>query len=857
MITLSIPVPARCIPTSLKPLKPSRQNISLSKSLECPKFESLKNRLIRVVDAVHLPEAIATLDFMIQQGITPDLQTYSIILKSCIRSRNFELGKLVHAQLTHSKIEPDSVVVNSLISLYSKCGDWETANSIFEHIEDSARDLVSWSAMISCFAHNGMESKAISTFVNMLEIGHYPNQFCFSAVIQACSNPDSASIGIVIFGLLIKSGYFESDSCVGCALIDLFAKGYYDLNSAKRVFDKMPLRNTVTWNLMITRFTQLDYPNEAVDFFLRMLSSEYMPDRFTLSSIVSASAEMGFLPLGRQLHSLAIKHKLANDICVSCSLVDMYSKCASDRNMDDSRKVFDHMTNHNVMSWTAIASGYVENGDNNEAIKLFREMIITSQVRPNHFTFASVLKACRNISDPLIAEQVYAHAVKLGLSLVNCVGNSVISMFVQFGRMDDARKAFRILFEKNLICQRTIINRDSKNLISKDDYESSSQADDVEIGITPFTFSSLLSGAATIGSIGKGEQIHSQLIKFGLGSDQLISNSLISMYSKCGSIESSFQVFTKMSSRNIRSWTAVITALAKHGFAEKALKMFQEMLKTGTKPNEVTYIAILSACSHVGLISEGLKHFEMMQKEHKIVPRMEHYACVVDLFGRSGYLTEAFEFITSMPLVADSLVWRTLLGACRVHGNTELGEYAANMIVQRDPHDPTAYILLSNLYASTGQWETVGKIRKSMKERNLIKESGCSWIEIEKRVHKFFVGDTSHPRANEIYRELNNLNFRIKNMGYIPVTDFVLHDVEEEQKEQYLFQHSEKIAVAFALISTSKSKPIRVFKNLRVCGDCHTAIKYISMATGREIVLRDSNRFHHIKDGACSCNDYW
>jgi hypothetical protein len=230
---------------------------------------------------------------------------------------------------------------------------------------------------------------------------------------------------------------------------------------------------------------------------------------------------------------------------------------------------------------------------------------------------------------------------------------------------------------------------------------------------------------------------------------------------------------------------------------------------------------------------------------------------MVDLLGRLGSHLEALEFVNSMPFKGDALVWCTFLAACRVHGNKELGKHAAKMILEQDPHDPAAYILLSNLYASSGQWEDVAIIRKNMKERNLIKEAGCSWIEVEITLHKFHVGDTSHSLAREIYDQLNQLALKIKELGYVPDTEFVLHDVEDELKEQYLFQHSEKIAVAFGLISISKSKPIRVFKNLRVCRDCHAAIKYISMATGREIVVRDSNRFHHFKDGTCSCNDYW
>ncbi|KAI8565011.1 hypothetical protein RHMOL_Rhmol03G0227400 [Rhododendron molle] len=257
------------------------------------------------------------------------------------------------------------------------------------------------------------------------------------------------------------------------------------------------------------------------------------------------------------------------------------------------------------------------------------------------------------------------------------------------------------------------------------------------------------------------------------------------------------------------------------------------------------------------MIDEGWKHFNSMYKEYGISPRMEHYACMVDLLGRSGFLEEAMQLINSMPFEADALVWRTLLGACRVHSNIALGKQAAEMVIEKEPNDSAGYILLSNLYASVGQWNKVAEIRKTMKKKNLGKEAGSSWIEIENTVHKFHVGDTSHPQAEEIYKELDQLVTEIKEVGYVPDTSSVVQDVEDEQKEEFLLQHSEKIAVTFGLINTSKPKRITVFKNLRVCGDCHNAMKYISMVKEREIVLRDSNRFHHFKNGICSCNDYW
>lgn len=712
--------------------------------------------------------------------------------------------------------------------------------------------------MISGFAHSGLNLEAILLFFEMVEFGERPNQFCFSAAIRACSNLEYARNGLVIFGFLMKTGYFESDVCVGCALIDLFVKGFGDLESAKKLFDEMPEKNSVSWTLMITRFMQMGSPMDAVELFSDMLIAGSVPDRFTFSSSLSACSELGLLHIGRQLHSWVVKTGLSLDVCVGCSLVDMYAKSTADGSMDESRKVFDRMPEHNVMSWTAVITGYVQNGGRDvEAIELYCRMITEGRVKPNHFTFASLLKACGYLFNSRLSEQIHGHAVKLGLTEVNCVGNSLISMYAKMDRMEDARKAFEFLFQKNLVSYNALVDGYTKNMDSGEAFGLLNQIENVGVGADAFTYASLLSGAASIGAVGKGEQIHARLLKAGFDSNLSVCNALISMYTRCGNIEAGFQVFSEMGDRNVISWTSIITGFAKHGFARQALDLFKQMLDFGVQPNEVTYIAVLSACSHAGLIDEGWRHFDSMHKEHGIRPRMEHYACMVDILGRSSFLDKALEFINSMPFTADALVWRTLLGACHVHGNTELGRHAAEMILEQDPNDPAAHVLLSNLYASTGQWENVAKIRKGMKERSLMKEAGCSWIEIANNVHKFYVGDTKHPEAREIYQELDRLAIKIKEMGYVPDTNFVLHEVEEEQKEQYLFQHSEKIALAYGLISTAKSKPIRIFKNLRVCGDCHTAMKYISVATGREMVVRDSNRFHHIKDGKCSCNDYW
>ncbi|XP_042031427.1 pentatricopeptide repeat-containing protein At3g49170, chloroplastic-like [Salvia splendens] len=858
MIRLSLPS------TASPPLKPNHHHHSRRQTSTTPKppdiitFESLKSRIIRHADAGRLHEAISTLDLMSGSNLSPDLTTYSVLLKSCIRTRSFDLGRALHSKLENSGIQLDHIVLNSLISLYSKCGDWKKAEEIFASMGGGARDLVSWSAMISGYAHSGLNSEAIALFFEMVEFGERPNQFCFSAAIRACSNREYAGIGLVIFGFVVKSGYFESDVCVGCALVDLFGKGFGDLESAKKVFDEMPERNSVSWTLMITRFMQMGDSVDAIELFSDMLIEGYVPDRFTFSSVLSACSEVGSLDIGRQLHSWVVKTGLTSDVCVGCSLVDMYAKSTVNGSMDESRKVFDRMAEHNVMSWTAIITGYVQKGGCDvEAIELYSRMITKGRVRPNHFTFASLLKVCGNLFNPRLGEQIHGQAIKSSLAEVNCVGNSLISMYAKMDMMEDARKAFEFLFEKNLVSFNALVDGYSRNLGSGEAFGLFNQIGNASVGADAFTFASLLSGAASIGAVGKGEQLHARLLKAGFASNLSVCNALISMYTRCGDIEAGFQAFEEMGVRNVISWTSIITGFAKHGLARRALDLFEEMLDFGVKPNEVTFVAVLSACSHAGLVNEGRRHFDSMSKEHGIRPRMEHYACMVDVLGRSGFLNEAMEFIESMPFPPDALVWRTLLGACSVHGDAALGKRAADMIIEQDPSDPAAHVLLSNLYASAGQWEDVAKIRKGMKERNVVKEAGCSWIETANTVHKFYVGDTKHPEAREIYEELERLVVEIKGMGYVPDTRYVMHEVEEGEKERYLFQHSEKIALAYGLISTGKAKPIRIFKNLRVCGDCHAAMKYASMATGREIVVRDSNRFHHIKGGRCSCNDYW
>jgi pentatricopeptide repeat protein len=301
----------------------------------------------------------------------------------------------------------------------------------------------------------------------------------------------------------------------------------------------------------------------------------------------------------------------------------------------------------------------------------------------------------------------------------------------------------------------------------------------------------------------------------------------------------------------------MIVGYAMHGCGKEALEVFEKLQHSGTKPNHITLVGVLSACCHSGLVDEGLKYFDRMIRDYDIAPEVEHYCCMVDVLGRAGRLDQALNFINRMPTKPTADVWGSLLGSCRIHKNLELGEHVAEQLFELDPKNAAHYVLLSHIYAEAGRWDGVEKVRKMMRDRRVKKTAGCSWVEINNKMYAFSTGDRSHPWTEEIYAMLDGLSGQMKEAGYVADTNFVSHDVQEEQKQHILCYHSEKLAVAFGVISLPPRTPIRIVKNLRVCGDCHSAIKFISKIVQREIVVRDANRFHHFKDGHCSCGDYW
>lgn len=366
-----------------------------------------------------------------------------------------------------------------------------------------------------------------------------------------------------------------------------------------------------------------------------------------------------------------------------------------------------------------------------------------------------------------------------------------------------------------------------------------------------------LSACSQLGAIREGEKIWNYIKDDKLDVCVQVCNAVIDMYAKCGFVDKAFRVFNHMNRRkSLVTWNTMIMALAMHGDGNRALELFEQMGEAGMCPDSVSYLAALCACNHSGLVDHGLRLFTSMAR-CGVSPNVKHYGSVVDLLGRAGRLQEAFEIVNSMPMIPDVVLWQTLLGACKTYGNVDMAEQVSRKLVEMGSNSCGDFVLLSNVYAAHERWDDVGRVREAMKNRYVKKVPGFSYTEVDGVIHKFVNGDQSHLSWQEIYRKLEEVRFRIESYGYVPETNYVLHDIGQEEKENALCYHSEKLAVAFGLVSTSEGTPIQVIKNLRICGDCHVVIKLISKIYDREIIVRDRARFHRFEEGSCSCRDYW
>ncbi|KAK3032378.1 hypothetical protein RJ639_037096, partial [Escallonia herrerae] len=774
-------------------------------------------------------ETIKLFHAMVDEGVRPDRFVFPKVYKACAELKDYGVGKEVYDYMLDIGFEGNHWVKRSLLDMFIKCGRMDIAKRLFEQMV--VWDVVMCNMMVSGYVSRSDFSKALKCINDMKVRGVFPDRVTWNSII---------------------AGYAQDGQ----------------LKEAQKCFMEMSGSdglepNVVSWTALITGHEQNGFSAQALNIFKKMVISGIKPNSVTIASVVSACSNLSLSRYGKEIHGYCIKKAvLDSDLSVANSLLDFYSKCQS---LDVAWLKFSKIKQKDLVSWNAMLAGYAIRGSREDAVKLLQEMelqgiepktitwngLITGFTqygdgkaglaffymmrdlgsRPNRTTISGALAACAQVHDMKLGKEIHSYVIRNKIELSTGVGSALISMYSACGSLKLACSVFNELPIKDVVIWNSIIAACAQsghgsialNLLREMNMS----------GVVPDTVTmvSSLPACSRLAALRQGKEIHQFIIRHGLNSCNSLSNALIDMYGRC--------------------------VYGMHGFGMDAVNTFRLMRAMGLKSNSFTFTNLLSACSHSGLIEEGWEYFEMMKEVYDIDPAMEQYACMVDLMARAGQFTETMEFIEKMPFEPNAAIWGSLLGASRIHGNPEIAEYAAQYLFELEPQSSGNYILLANIYSTLGRWEDAAKICCLMKERGVTKFPGCSWTEVGRKVYSFIVGDMSHPLMDQILAKMQSLYLEIKEIGYVPDTKFVLQDVEEAEKEFRLCGHSEKLALAFGLISTPAGTPLRIIKNLRVCGDCHLATKYISKVENREIIMRDNYRFHHFVNGACSCGDYW
>ncbi|KAL5827201.1 hypothetical protein ACOSQ3_019034 [Xanthoceras sorbifolium] len=774
---------------------------------------------------------------------------YATSLQNCIRNDEPRTATALHCEILKKGNCLDLFATNVLLNAYVKLKFFYDAYKLFEDMPE--RNTISFVTLIQGFVQSFRFVEAVGFFTRLHREGHELNPFVFTTILKVLVTMEWAELASSIHACVCKLGH-DTNAFVGTALMDAYSV-FGSVDSAREVFYGIVYKDMVTWTGMIACYAENDCFLEAMKLFSQMRIVGFKPNNFTFVSVLKASLGLEAFNVAKSVHGCVLKTCYELDLYVGVALLDVYTKSG---NINDAQRIFEEMPKKDVIPWSFMIARYAQSDRSREAVGLFQSMR-QAFVEPNQFTFSSVLQACATMEGLDLGKQIHGHVIKIGLGLDVFVSNALMDVYAKCGRMETSMELFVELPNRNDVTWNTMI----VGYVQSGDWRNAMSLFlnmlEYQVQATEVTYSSILRACASLAALEPGTQIHAFTVKTNYDMNVVVANGLIDMYAKCGSIKDARLVFEMMNERDEISWNAMISGYSMHGLCGDALNVFEIMQQRGCKPNHLTFVGVLSACSHAGLLDQGQAYFKSMVENYGIEPCVEHYTSMVWLLGRAGYLDQAAKLIAEIPSKPSVMVWRALLGVCAIHNNVELGKISAQRILEMEPQDEATHVLLSNIYATAKKWQNVASVRNSMKMKGVKKEPGLSWIENQGTVHYFTVGDASHCDMKVINGMLEWLNMKTRKAGYVPDYRAVLRDMEEDEKERHLWVHSERLALAFALIKTPPGSLIRIIKNLRICVDCHATIKLISQIVQREIVIRDMNRFHHFQDGYCSCGDYW
>ncbi|KAL2333086.1 hypothetical protein Fmac_014299 [Flemingia macrophylla] len=699
----------------------------------------------------HFKDAVAFFLQMAKHGVKSSRSTLASVLSAVASLAALDHGLLLHAHAIKLGFDSSLYVASSLINMYGKCQMLHAARQLFDAI--SHKNMIVWNTMLGVYSQNGYLSNVIDLFLYMTDSGVVPDEFTYTSILSSCACFKYLEIGRQLHSTIIKKRC-TSNLCVNNALIDMYAKAGA-LKEAKKQFEHMTHRDRISWNALIVGYVQDEEEAIAFSLFRRMNSHGVAPDEVSMASILSACGNIKVPEAGQQFHCLSVKLGLETNLFAGSSLTDMYSKCGA---MEDARKIYSSMPERSVVSMNALIAGYALK-NTKEAINLLHEMQIFG-LKPSEITFASLIDACKGSRLVILGMQIHCAIVKRGLLCGSeFLGTSLLGMYMDSQRLADAKILFSEFSNlKSTVMWTALISGHTQNECCDAALNLYREMRDNNILPDQATFVTVLRACALLSSLHDGREIHSLIFHTGFDLDELTSSALIDMYAKCGDVRSAARVFEELAiKKDVISWNSMIVGYAKNGYAESALKVFDKMTQSCLNPDDVTFLGVLTACSHAGWVYEGRQIFDAMLNDYGIEPRIDHYACMVDLLGRWGFLKEAEQFIDKLEVEPNAMIWANLLGACRIHGDEKRGLRAAKKLIKLEPQNSSPYVLLSNMYAASGHWDEARSLRRSMIQKDIQKMPGCSWIVVGQKTNLFVAGDISHPSYDEISQALKHL----------------------------------------------------------------------------------------------------
>lgn len=678
--------------------------------------------------------------------------TYAHLLLACSAVKSLPDGRRIRRHLAQcGGAPPDVILHNHLLNMYGKCGAMEEARKLFEEMPE--RNLVSWTSLLTGLSQNGREKEAAALYREMLRCGGVsPDEFTLGSVLRACAALADGELCRQLHAHALKKSPAGADRIVQNALIAAYFRAGRAAEAAA-VFSKIRNKDLISWGSIIAGYSQQGFCLEALEVFRAMLAGgEHFPNEFLFGSAFSACGALAQLGYGEELHGLCLKLGWAGDACAGSALADMYARCGQ---LGAARRAFRRVELPDAAAWNAIIAACAYAGEADEAVELFSEMAATG-ARPDDLTVRCLLCGFAGRHRLVQGQLLHAQSLKLGFLPDLQVCNTLLAMY---GKCSEISLVFHLFGEmknqsRDLVSWNTLLSACLQENQLEEVLRQLPQL--MNSGHRPdqITISIVLSAGSALGYLEMTIQLHAHSVKTGWEADQWVTNDLIDAYCKCGSPDEARKLLRR---QDVVAWTSLIMGHAQCGRGRDAVALFGEMLAAGVEPNEVTFVGVLSACGRAGLVEEGRQVFESMRSGYGVEPTREHYSCMVDLLARAGWLREAEELMEVMPFEPDAVAWKALLAACRARGELGVAERAAGRILQLDPGNSAAHVLLCGVYASQGRWEEAAGMRRRMRSSGVRKAQGKSWIKVNGAVRVFVVEDRSHPETERIYSVLFDL----------------------------------------------------------------------------------------------------